>query len=265
MVAVVESNPILIAYYTQETALRAAETVRNTARDVATVVQLGLQIAQLGTYYNAADNAIDDRDDKIDAQLAFIDQLENLKVTQDLPMLNCKKDILTDLPLPTIDMCGSVIKMSVPSKNDGDAIELKSEQLSRENCGGVPSNWALHDGSLMAAKAGSYTGGIVANAEKRREESFRSSRTGLTRTAQMGLKSVFNAGDTLGKYAQAAAIHSGLADLYIQGFNSAGAGLGVTLGRLADGGNTQTIGTQTQLNTGVSLDAGTANNVQGLA
>lgn len=228
-------NPEFIAYHIQETTIRAAEQARSIALDIATGVQLAAQLAQITSYYNDADDAIDERDIKIQAQIDFMQTLEDLKDTQDLPMINCKKDILTDLEDLIIDKCDVVGELSTPSVIDGQGVINKTLNLADESCGGIPSGWKFNEGALYAAKAGSYVGGISANSESRRAEAFRSSRLSLTRSAHSGLKSIYNAGDVLSQYTQAASIHSGLADLFIQGFNSAGAALGASFGRLATG------------------------------
>lgn len=235
--AVAIVNPEFVAYY-------AGEVARRAALDIATITQLGLQTAQLTAFYNAADNAIDARDDKIDAQIAFMDTLENLKLTQDLPMVECKKDVLEQLELPELAACGSGIVVHTPLVSDGRSIDSKSLQFLNETCGNIPIGWTVNNGLMHGYRTATYNSSIVSNADRRRVERFRKRKTDLVRQAQIGIKSVYNAGDTLSKYAQAAAIHSGLADLYIQGFNSAGAGLGVLLGRLADsGGNITTNAT----------------------
>lgn len=236
-------SPLLITYYTQENAWRLANNIRETTRDAAAVTELALQVAQLGTFYNRADSAITDRDAKIDAQIAFMQTLEDYKLNQDLPIIQLKGTVLTDLDLPELIPCGSGFTMHLPSFNDGFAVDEKATQIGREVCGGVPTDWSLHAGRLSGYRTASYVSGIVSNADRRRLERFRKRKTDLVRQAQIGIKSSYSANETLSKYAQATAIHSGLADLYIQGFNSAGAGLGVTLGKLAASGENETTAT----------------------
>jgi len=250
-------------------AWEAARLGKEIATDIAAYIQLGLQATQMVAYYSAADDAIDDRDDKIDAQLDFMQTLQDLKYNQDLPMVLCKRDVLISLNLPTIDRCFSATEIGIDSRHDGYAVVAKSNQFLDETCEGIPSGWKNHEGLLHSAKSSSYTGGLLANSELRRVEQFRSSKTRLVSTAQAGMKSIFNAGEILNKYAQAAAVHSGLADLYIQGFNSAGAALGANLGRLASGTqpgiNDSAKSATINDSAGISLDAGTANDVEGLA
>lgn len=235
--------------------LIAHDVAKDVILDAASIIEIGLVTTQLALYWGYAKDATDDRDAIIDKQIIFMDELEDRKLNVDLPMIICKKDILTDLGLPTIDKCGSVTDMSGLSMSDGEAVIEKSEHLAAESCGGIPTGWSNHEGSLHAAKAGSYVGGLSANAETRRVESMESSRLSLTRAAHSGLKSIYNAGDTLGQYAQGSAVHSGIADLWTSGFNSAGAALGVALGQLSTGTSNNNLNV-VNANPGISLTAG---------
>lgn len=258
--AVILTNPEMVAYFIAENARRTAETgpqisyhtagapyyvaglawyeydlARLISLDTgATALEVGLHATQLGLYYDALDDAVDERDAKIDAQWAFMQQLNNYNINYDIPMLDCKKDILVDLVVPEIQSCGYDPILAFSSNHDALALDQKAQHLADEACG-VPLGWEMWEGEIHAAKSSSSLLSISAASDKRRIERFRKSKTRLVRTAQSNLKSVFNAGDILSMYAQAASIHSGLADIYLQGFNSAGAGLGVALGKLNNG------------------------------
>lgn len=210
----------------------------------AALVQIALQIAQLVFYYDRFDDAIDERDAKIDAQIAFLDTLEGYKTGMDKGMANKKRSVLTGLGLPSVDLCRDSILFRTQHQGDGMAVDLKARQLSQESCDGIPSGWGVHEGSLMAAKSGSYAGGLLGNSAKRDREEFQVQKTQLVRAGQIGMKGVFRSGDTLGMYSQAAAIHSGLADIYLQGFNSAGAGLGSAIGQFGNSGKPQLVGAE---------------------
>jgi hypothetical protein len=199
----------------------------------ATLAQTIAQFIQLGVYYTLAEEAIDSRDAKIDAQWAFMQKISDYECGPDYEMLQCKKDVLTQLELPTVDMCSDIFKCTFESELDGVAVDAKSEDYASKTCKGIPNGWKMHDGDLFAAQASANIGGLIANSARRQQERFRQQKTDLVRSAQQGMKGLFNANSILAKYAQGAAIHSGLADLFIQGFNSAGAGLGVSLGRLS--------------------------------
>lgn len=208
---------------------------RTEGLDLVAIAQVILQTAQLVLFYGLADDATDRRDAKIDKTIEFQQDLQDYKFNQDLPVLNLKASVLTDLELPTIDMCADALKVTTDAMNDGAAVDNKAFLFSEESCHGIPQGWGVHEGSLMAGKSGSYASGMIANNSKRRVEQFRIVKTDLVRAAQQGMKAVYSANETMAKYAQSASIDAGLADLFIQGFNSAGAGLGVALGRLANG------------------------------
>lgn len=244
LVQIAASQTIIAA---AQTTLAANDTIRLTqsaAFDAIAVAQVALQISQLTFYYDRFDDAIDARDAKIDAQISFLEQLEGYKTGMDKDMANKKRSVLTGLGLPSVDLCGDSIRLRTQHQGDGIAVDLKATQLSKESCDGIPDGWGVHEGSLMAAKSGSYAGALLGNASKRDREEFRVQKTQLVRAGQIGMKGVFRAGDTLGMYAQAAAIHSGLADIYLAGFNSAGAGLGTSIGQFGNGnGKPQVVGT----------------------
>lgn len=192
-------------------------------------------LALMAVYWSKYDDAIDARDAKIDKQIDFMQDVQDYKVDQDLPMLRCKKDILTELALPAVDMCSDAVRCADESEDDGHAIDLKSSHLADQSCDGIPEGWYAHEGTLAAGNAGSHAGGMISNNARRMQEQFRGSKTTLVSQAQHNMKAVFNSGEVLAMYAQGASIHQGFADIYISGFNSAGAAAGVGLGQLASG------------------------------
>ena len=211
---------------------------RNTGLDIAAIAQVAIQTAQLIAYYDLHSDAVEARDEKIDAQIAFQETLQAYKFGADLGMLNAKKSVLSGLVVPEPDVCGDSTELASQAEDDGSAVVDKSNDLVQESCEGLPQGWGTHDGTLYGAKAGSYVGGVVANSGRRNEETFRQTKTDLVRAGQQGMKAVFSADTVLAKYAQASSIHAGLADLFLQGFNSAGAGLGASLGRIAQSSQT---------------------------
>lgn len=218
-------NPEIVEWFNEQ----------NQDRDnlqLATLFQIAASTLQLVAYYNLHDNAVDQRDAKIDDQIAFMTELNEYECGPDLEMLNCKKNVLADLQLPLVDMCSDSVKCKDEILADGKAVDNKSLDFINQSCGDIPDCWGTHDGNLYAAKAASYVGGITANSMRREQENFRQAKTDLVRAGQQGMKAVFNSNTVLAKYAQASSIHAGLADLFLQGFNSAGAGLGTALGQL---------------------------------
>lgn len=236
------TDPATLAYYTAADAYHTAHTTwigvqtsRQTAVDAAAATQIGALTAQWGYYYDQADDAIDKRDIAIDTQISFMQYLQDTKVNTDLPMVQDQLDVLTDLDLPDVLTCGSGNDVAFQTWQDGIAVDDTANKLTDQAPGGRPNTFREHSGRLYGMKSGSYAYGIVSNADVRRRERFRKNKTQLVRQAQSNSKSIYSAGEVLSKYAQNTAIYSGLADLYIQGFNSAGAGLGVALGRLGTG------------------------------
>lgn len=200
--------------------------------NLASLIETGLAIVQLGFYYDGLNDAIDLRDEHIQYQMDFMQELRDLRDAQDLPMLQAKQSVLTALEVPDADVCGFAGDYLGESMNDGDGVVEAAENQAEQSCAGIPAGWGVHDGRLAGAMAGPYAGGIMGQHSKRREEDFRKYKTRLVRAGQQGMKAVYKADDILTQYAQATSIHAGLADLYIQGFNSAGAALGVALGKL---------------------------------
>lgn len=212
--------------------------------NAASLVQIALQTAQLIAYYNLSDDAVDSRDNKIDKQLSFMSNLNAYKYNNDLPMLDLKASILVELELPLVNMCHDAIFCQNDILSDGVAVDNKSQDYINQSCAGAPQGWGVHDGNLFSSKVSSFVGGVVSNSSTRERESFTRNKTDLVRSAQQGMKAVFNAETVLAQYSQSASIYAGLADLFIQGFNSAGAGLGVALGRMTN--NTPTLSEQSR-------------------
>lgn len=223
----------------------------------ASIFQVIAHAIMMALYYDRATDAMSNRDTEIDKQLDFMQKVSDYEFGADLDMLNMKKAVLSGLQIPAVDMCSDVIFCRSEINEDGEAVDLASTNFIDQTCGGKPHGWGTHDGDLYAAKASGYAGGIVANSARREQEDFRQQKTKLVRAGQQGMKALFNAASIQAKYSQAVAIHSGLADLYMQGFNSAGAGLGVALGRMgsatqgtssfAVGGTAQTASLQTNI------------------
>jgi len=128
-----------------------------------------LSLAQMALYYTMANDMVDKRDDKIDDQLDFIDELETYTETQDLPMLQLKRQVVTDLTIPIADVCAESDRYLTESMQDGEAIVETCDRLSKQSCAGIPSGWGIHEGELMGAMAGPYASNILSGNAKRRE------------------------------------------------------------------------------------------------
>ena len=189
--------------------------------------------AQMVTYFALWYDAVDNRDEVLDKQKGFLQYMEDKAATVDFPMLLCKKNILVELECPELGACTDPLKCLDENIADGKVVDSKAEQQLARTCSKAPDGWDLCEGTLYAHRAAAYTGGIIHNANKRRVEGFLENKTALTQRAQAAAR--INPNSILSGYQQAAAIHEGLAGIFLKGFNSAGAGLGVSLERM--GGN----------------------------
>lgn len=195
--------------------------------------------AQMVIYFALWDDAVDNRDDALDAQEAALSYLDNADATVDFPQMKLKQTVLTDLELPDLGACTDPLVCLDEHLSDAKPVDDKADAQSRRACGGAPEGWGMYEGQLYASRAAAYTGGIVHNANKRRVEGFRQNKTQLALRAQSSSRMAI--GPILAGYQQAASIHEQLASIFLQGFQSAGAGLGVSLERMS--GNVGSGGT----------------------
>lgn len=208
-----------------------------------TLLLTGLFAAQLVLYYALWDDAIDKRDAALDKYQDILDYAHDQEINVDYQQLLAKQDVL-DLALPEVNMCEDAQLFEVEVHNDGQAIDDKCFDLSKSDCCSPPPEWKNHEGQLYAARAQDYTGGILANAAKRRREAFLENKVALALRAQQSARTSLSS--ILNNYTQAVSIYEGLASTFLQGFNSAGAGLGVNIARLgqssASSGTTNAAG-----------------------
>ena len=219
-------NPEIKKWYKDQNA-------RNAARDGQTLILVLAYVIQLAVYYNFWSDAVDRRDDGIDRQKDLLDYLYDKDMTVDYPMMQYKQGVL-GLSVPGPDLCGDALLLQACTKADGRVVDDLAMTQKAHSCG-IPANWDIGEGTLIAARALAYTGGILANSGKRREEQFREEKTKLVLRAQLTAR--FSVGPILKDYQQAIAIQEGLASIFAAGFNSAGVGLGTALGQLANQNN----------------------------
>ena len=198
-----------------------------------TLIQGLLALAQMIIYWNLYDDMLEKRDQAIDDLIAFLDKLQGYK-QQDLPILRAKKDALS-IPEPSANSCTEGGRYRSESLRDGQAVDQTSMDFIHCSCAGIPTGWGLHDGILSAGLGSATAGSYMASNAKRRQEAFRKAKINIVQTAQAGMKAVFKASDIIGYYSHAASIYSGLTDIFISGFNSGGAALGVALGKMGTG------------------------------
>ena len=191
--------------------------------------------AQSLIYFALWDDAIDNRDDVIDDMEDFNTYVEDKSATVDYPQMQLKQTVLTALEVPDLNTCTDPIMWLEENQADGEVVDSEASKQARRACGGAPAGWDMHEGQLYASAAAVYAGGLVHNANKRRIEGFRRNKTALVQRAQSAAR--LATGPILAGYQQAAAIHEGLSGIFLQGFQSAGAGLGVSLDRLSQANN----------------------------
>lgn len=189
--------------------------------------------AQAVIYFALWDDAVNKRDGVLDHQREFQDYLRDTDIAVDFEIMKKKQTVLTELILPSLNVCFDPMLCMEENVSDGDVVDGEAKKQARTACGGVPAGWTNNEGRLYSAAAAVYAGGFVHNANKRRIEGFRKNKTNLTLQAQR--TAVMSSGPIMSGYTQSAAIFEGLSGIFLQGFQSAGAGLGVSLNRLADG------------------------------
>lgn len=204
---------------------------------LATLAELAFSIVQMGYYYDEFKDAIKDRgegnrDDTIDKLIDFMDYLRGAPRDKDLSMINDKKGVL-NLAIPNSNVCNENVYYRKEIKADGDAVDASAERFIKESCCGIPYGWGIHEGQLASRLSVPIAGSYKAAAADRRRQEFIKNKIGLVQAAQRSIKALANASSVLAYYERAIAIYQGLADMFIQGFNSAGAGLGVALGKLS--------------------------------
>lgn len=240
MVDVYVTNSNFNDYYDNQNSDRAALQSQS-------LLWMALYAAQLLIYYDLWDEAIDKRDAVLDDQQEVLDYLHEADLTTDYAALLLKQEILS-LGLPDVDMCADAVLCASDSFKDGSAVDSLAAKLMKSDCCGAPTDkngdeLVTTEGQLYAARAAAYTGGILANSSKRRREQFRKNKTALASRAQASARTSIQS--VLAMYQQAASIYEGLASIYLKGFNSAGAGLGISLQRFATGNTGTTSGSGT--------------------
>lgn len=201
----------------------------NNAADQAAewAIAFGLQMA---AYFLLWDSAVDDRDDALDKQKALLDYLHTTDTNVDYVQMMLKQTVDDDLIIPVLTPCTDALFCNKENLNDGEVVDSLARTEGRRSCGGIPTGWTNNEGALMATVASAYTGAMAARANERRVEGFRKNKTSLMLRSQSS--ATMAVGPILKGYEQAAAIHEQLASIFLQGFNSAGAGLGVSLERM---------------------------------
>lgn len=213
-----------------------------------TLVYTALAIAQMIAYWILANDQINNRDRVIgkyaeddDGMLGFLWKLEKYRDEQDYPILLKKaavKDGITrDLKSFEPDSCGDAVRYVEELEGDAASIDSMENMFAACSCSGIPQGWGIHDGSLALGLGASFAGPIMNIASVDIYNKFKYDAIELVQEAQSAMKTIYNISGVMAYYGQAINIFQGLADLFISGFNSAGAMLGTALGRMANSGS----------------------------
>lgn len=228
---------ILATYYQQRT--RYEEDMKLEA-----FIMTAAYIVQLLAYYFELKEKIKDRDRILGKELDFLDYLHQRR-NVDAGELEKKDLIRTKLGEISASVCEESARYKDETIGDAQSFKDMEEVFAQCSCAGIPDGWGTHENTLAAGMAMTSAGTIMATTAKRRAEDFNVKRIDLIRNANIAIRGLFTADSVLAYYQQAVAIYQGLVDIYISGFNSAGAGLGVALQRLsgASGGRGTTVST----------------------
>lgn len=241
-----------------------AEMEHRGTSEVETLIITALALAQMIIYWNLFDDALDHRDESIDKYMAFLDELQTFKAQDDV-MLDARYNIIGSCSISSPNVCTESSRYRTETLNDGKAVDKAGKNLARQSARGLPSGWFFAEGNIASAASACAAGSYMAGNAKRRKESFDAKKVGIVKAAQAGMKSVYKASEILSYYQNATAIWQGLTDIYISGFNSAGAALGTALKGFTGGTNSTAVSTSSSWTTTSSDSAAASQLMEGTA
>lgn len=248
----------------------------DTELSIQSVITAGLAAAQMIIYWDLFDEYLDKRDETLDMYIAFLEKCRARTFNVDLPELKRIRNVLDDDNLDEFSRRYHTCeegKRFVYSGDHNDYTKLEvhhdGEFVNRTNMdtvnkatneGFIPDGWGLHEGWIASAMSAGVSTSLSNHLAKHRYYDFLRAKARLLHTAQQAMKAVIKASRIEEYYRQAAAIYSGLSDVFIQGFNSGGAALGTALGRLSStgtsngSGGSPATGTQRVVQIGEGID-----------
>lgn len=227
----------VMAFYARQQATRQEEL------DTQALIFAVAAIAQLIYYWDKLKDHTKDRDCAIgkfaienQGMLGFMAELENYRDTVDIKILRDKARIKDQINFGEFEpkSCDTALLYYDDIENDAKVINRFEKMFADCSCSGIPEGWATHDGSFARGLAASFSGPIANSFAVDLYEDFKVNAVAVVQKAQMAMKAIYNISGIMRYYEQAINIHEGLATLFIQGFNSAGAMLGTALGQLAN-------------------------------
>ena len=223
--------------------------------DIEMLVFAGLAIAQMIYYWDKVDEHTDARDCAIGkyaannmGMLGFLWEIENYRDTVDWPILMEKASLKDQIDFDewAPDSCNTAMLYTGELAREGAVLDRMEHMFASCSCAGIPEGWGTHDGSLACGLGASFSGPLMNIAAVEMFEDFKGHVISVVQKAQMAMKAIYNISGIMRYYEQVISIHEGLASMFIQGFNSAGAMLGTALGKLATAaagsGNTVSVG-----------------------
>ena len=219
------------------------EYQRKQELDIQTLAFAVAAIAQMIYYWDKLKDHTKDRDCAIgefaienQGMLGFMAELESYRDTVDFPILMQKTGIKDQINFGEFEpkSCDTALLYYDDIENDAKVINRFEKMFTDCSCSGIPEGWGTHDGSFARGLAASFSGPIANSFAVDLYEDFKVNAVAVVQKAQMAMKAIYNISGIMRYYEQAINIHEGLATLFIQGFNSAGAMLGTALGQLAN-------------------------------
>ena len=213
---------------------------RQAELDLAMLVYAGLAILQMIYYWDKVDDYVKKRDCAIgefvktnEGMLGFLAELEDYR-DKDWKTLDEKASIKDKIKFDKWKpkFCENATLYQSRSNHDSQMIDRFEQMFSETAIDGIPEGWSIHDGSLAFGLGASFSGPLYNIAQIEMYETFKANAIAIVQQAQMSMKAIYNISSIMKYYEQAIGIYEGFASMYMQGFNSAGAMLGTSLGKL---------------------------------
>lgn len=224
-------------------------------------ITAGVAAVQMGYYWERFDRFLGKRDETLDKYIAFLEKCRERTFNVDIPELRRIRSALDDDNIDEFSRRYHTCEEGKRFVYDGDKdnytkleVHHDGEFVNRTNMdivnqathgGDIPEGWGLHEGWIASSMSAGITTSYSNHLAKHRYYDFLKAKARLLHTAHQAMKAIIKASRIEEYYRQAAGIYSGLSDIFIQGFNSGGAALGMALGRLSNmgGGSSSTTGT----------------------
>ena len=209
--------------------------------DEAMLFYSALAIIQMLIYWDRHKDYVEKRDCAIGEEfvpedkglIGFLAQLESYR-DEDWKTLGEKASIKDKIKFDEWKpkYCENATLYQSRSNHDSQMIDRFEQMFSETAIDGVPEGWSIHDGSLAFGLGASFSGPLYNIAQIEMFERFKADAIAIVQQAQMSMKAIYNASAIMKYYEQVIGIYEGFATMYMQGFNSAGAMLGTSLGKL---------------------------------